>query len=213
MFIASLMYCVFPRYGYHTKLGFVIRHKNYASNFCYSQVPFVSGVHPGEDIAMSSPIIAALRRRDDLKEPLQHTVQELAHIASIYGVARASLRYLAWKCNCCKQTIINHLKKLIDLKIIRKHVIWVKGNFCEINTYTFCISWNKRPAQMCHSKSFRQTLPPQEREKNCGVKEELENQKKGIRFLTPGTDLWRKVSEEIARLEELLIGKEGEKLC
>jgi hypothetical protein len=54
-------------------------------------------------------------------------------------------------------------------------------------------------------------LPPQEREKNFGVREELENQQKGIRFLTPGTDLWRKVSEEIARLEGLLCSREEER--
>jgi hypothetical protein len=155
---------------------------------------------------MASPIIAALRRRDDLKESVQHTVQELAHLASIYGVARVSLRYLAWRCHCCKQTIINHLKKLIALKIIRKQVIWIKGNYCEINTYAFLVSWDQRAAQKGGSQNSVPTLPPQEREKETSVREELQNQKKGIRFLTPGTDLWQKVSEEIARLEGLLRG-------
>jgi hypothetical protein len=152
---------------------------------------------------MAAPIIAALRQRDDLKESVLHTAQELAHLASIYGVARVSLGYLARKCHCCKQTIINHLKKLIDLKIIRKTVIWIKGNYCEINTYNFLVSWDKRPATGGSQNSVP-TLPPQEREKNCGVQEELANQKKGIRFLTPGTALWQKVSEEITRLERLV---------
>ena len=58
--------------------------------------------------------------RHDLKESVFHTLIELAHRASIYGVVRVSLRYLAQKCHCCKQTIINHLAKLIELKIISK---------------------------------------------------------------------------------------------
>ena len=47
-------------------------------------------------------------------------------------------------------------------------------------------------------------LPPQEREKDTSIRKELENQQKGIRFLTPGSDLWQKVSEELARLEAVL---------
>jgi hypothetical protein len=151
---------------------------------------------------MAAPLIAALRRRSDLKESVLHTAQELAHRASIYGVARVSLKYLAQKCHCCKQTIINHLNKLIDLKIIRKTVIWIKGNYCEVNTYSFLISWEKRPATGGSQHSVP-TLPPQEGEKKSSLREELDNQKRGIRFLTEGTDLYRKVEEEIARLEGL----------
>ena len=75
---------------------------------------------------MSSPIIAAVRSQRQLKESVLHTAQELAHRASIYGVARVSLSYLARKCHCCKQTIINHIKTLIALKILRKHTIWIQ---------------------------------------------------------------------------------------
>jgi hypothetical protein len=164
---------------------------------------------------MASPIIAALRRRDDLKESVQHTVQELAHLASIYGVARVSLRYLAWRCNCCKQTIINHLKKLIALKIIRKQVLWIKGNLCETNTYTFRISWEKQPAQMCHSKNSGQILPPQEREKKSSATEEgkegslrqkLRNQYTAIRegYVRPGGQGWEDVQQKIAELEAII---------
>jgi hypothetical protein len=158
---------------------------------------------------MALPIIAAIRQRRDLKESLMHTAIELAHLASVYGVARVSLRYLAWRCRCCKQTIINHLQKLIGLKIIRKRVIWIKGNYCEINTYHFLVSWDKRPAQKGSSQNFGQTLPSQEREKETSVREELENQRKGIRFLTPGSDRWQRVADEIARLEALLTGREN----
>src|SRR5262245_31826186 len=110
---------------------------------------------------MATPIIAAVRRLD-LKESVLHTVIELAHRSSVYGVARVSLRYLAKKCHCCKQTIINHIKKLIELKIFRKNVIWIKGNLCETNTYRFLISWDTRPAQTCHSQNVGLKFPPQE---------------------------------------------------
>jgi CTP-dependent riboflavin kinase len=84
---------------------------------------------------MALPIITAVRARHDLKESVFHTLIELAHRSSIYGVVRVSLRYLAQKCHCCKQTIINHLTKLIELKIISKNVIWIKGNLCELNDH------------------------------------------------------------------------------
>jgi hypothetical protein len=77
---------------------------------------------------MALPILAALRALRDphLKESVLHTALELAHRASLYGVVRVSLSYLALKCHCCKQTIINHLKTLIALKILRKHTIWIQ---------------------------------------------------------------------------------------
>jgi hypothetical protein len=160
---------------------------------------------------MALPVITALRGRDDLKESVLHTAQELAHRASIYGVARVSLSYLAMKCHCCKQTIINHLKQLIALKIIRKTVIWIKGNYCEINTYNFLLSWDKRPAKGGSQNSVP-NLPPQEREKNSSLREELENQRKAIRlgFVIPGNDRWKSVQVKIAYLEGLLVGKGGE---
>jgi DNA-binding Lrp family transcriptional regulator len=156
---------------------------------------------------MAAPIIAALRRRDDLKESLVHTATELAHLASIYGKATASYDFLAAKCHCSRRTVIRHIQRLIDAGIIRKVVIWIKGNFCEVNQYFFLISWDKRPARGGSDKTAS-SLPRQKREKNCGVKEELENQRKGIRFLSPGSDLWQKVTEEIARLETLVARKD-----
>ena len=65
------------------------------------------------------PIITAIRTRRDLKQSLKDTAEELAHLASIYGVARAALTFLPGKCHCCKQTVINHLKKLEERGIIR----------------------------------------------------------------------------------------------
>jgi hypothetical protein len=153
---------------------------------------------------MASPIIAAVRQRRDLKEALTHTAQELAHLASIYGVVRVSYTYLAVKCRCSRRTVMRHIQRLIAARIIRKSVIWIRGNYCEINTYTFRIAWDTR-VRTGGSDRMSPTLPHHEREKNSAVGEDLKKQKKGIQFLTPGSDRWQKVSEEIARLERLLV--------
>ena len=47
-------------------------------------------------------------------------------------------------------------------------------------------------------------LPDLEREKDHSLREDLERQKKGLRFWTPGSEQWIKTCEEIARLEALL---------
>jgi len=154
---------------------------------------------------MAAPIIAVLRTRTDLKESLLHTAQELAHRASIYGVARVSLRYLAQKCHCCKQTIINHLHTLIALKIIRKNVVWIKGNLCETNTYRFLIPWDTRPAQMGHSQNSGPKFPrPEEGEKSEGLQEKIRHLEKGLRFCTSGSLAYEGTREAIERSRALL---------
>ena len=175
---------------------------------------------------MALPIITAIRALRDphLKESILHTAQELAHRASIYGVVRVSLRYLAKKCHCCKQTIINHLKTLIDRKILVKRVVWIKGNLCETNTYTFKIAWNKAPAQMCHSQNSRQKFPPQEKEKKSSAMEEgkerslrqkLLNQYTAIRegFVRPGGHGWDDVQQKIAEFEAIIGPVDGGAPC
>lgn len=154
---------------------------------------------------MAKPIIAALRQRKGLKESVKHTLQELAHLTSIYGVARTSYDYLATKSDCSRRTAIRHIQIGIDAKIIRKKVVWLKGNYCEVNTYTFVIPWDIRPATGGSDKTAS-TLPQKEREKERSVQEDLERQKKGIQFLAPGTERWDAVQREIARLEALLVG-------
>ena len=152
---------------------------------------------------MATPLIAAIRQRRDLKESLTHTAQELAHLASIYGVVRVSYRYLAVKCRCSRRTVIRHIQRLIDLRILRKTVLWIRGNCCEVNHYAFLLAWEKSPRRGGSDKTAS-TLPQQEREKNVSLREDLKKQKKGIQFLMPGSDRWQRVSEEIARLEALL---------
>ena len=154
---------------------------------------------------MASPIIAAIRQRRDLKESLLHTAQELAHLASIYGVVKVSYAYLALKCHCSRRTVIRHIQRLEDAKIIRKAVVWIRGNFCEINTYTFRIPWDKRVRSVGSDKTSS-NLPPPEREKNLSVREELANQRKALRagWILPGSERWEAVNEKIVYLEGLL---------
>jgi hypothetical protein len=163
-----------------------------------------------------TPIIAALRPMSQLKESLLHTAQELAHRASIYGITRVSLCYLAKKCHCCKQTIINHINLLIKYGVIKKFpLVKVKGNFFETGRYRFLIHWEgkpvklrPKPAQMCNSQNFGHNLPPQEkREKSAGkwgrIHEEIAQLKKGLWVLTQGSEPYEATQERIRYLQSV----------
>ena len=154
---------------------------------------------------MASPIIAAIRQRRDLKESVLHTAVELGHLSSVYGIARASYAYLAQKCHCSRRTVIRHVQRLLDLGIIGKTVLWVRGDYCEINTYTFRIAWEKARPRGGSDKTAR-NLPPQEREKTVSVREELANQRKALRtgWVPPGSERWEAIHERIVYLEGLL---------
>jgi hypothetical protein len=45
------------------------------------------------------------------------------------------------------------------------------------------------------------TLPPHEKEKDTSVRQDLDNQRKGIRFLTAGSDRWTRVLDVLPRLK------------
>jgi hypothetical protein len=167
---------------------------------------------------MAAPIIAALRRRDDLKESVLHTAQELAHRASIYGVVRASNDYMGQKCHCHKRTFQRHILKLEQMHILKKTVVKkvVKIRMGdrleerlrnEINMYTFTIPWNKTPSSPLPMDRIPRNLPLQEGEKTAtpsneekggSLRQALANQKRMLPILyTPGTDQWDKTCEEI----------------
>jgi HTH domain len=164
---------------------------------------------------MATPIIAVLRTRRDLKESVLHTAQELAHRASIYGVVRVSYTYLAEKCHCSRRTVIRHIQRLLDLGIVRKTVLWIRGNYCEINTYTFRIAWetsrsaggsDKTASKFPHPEREKESSCREEREKSQSLHQQLANQQKALRegWVPPGSERWEAVREEIARLERLL---------
>src|SRR5262252_267601 len=143
---------------------------------------------------MASPIIAAVRHLD-LKESVLHTCIELAHRASIYGVARVSYSYLALKCHCSRRTVIRHIQRLIDARVLKKSVLWIKGNFCEVNTYTFQIPW-KKPAPEGGSDKATSKLPPQDTsEKYAALEDDIRQLAKGLRFCSPGSPAYEATPE------------------
>jgi len=144
---------------------------------------------------MSAPIIAAIRQQRQLKESLLHTAQELAHRASIYGVVRVSYSYLALKCHCARRTVIRHIQRLIDAGILRKSVLWIRGNFCETNSYAFCLAWDKRPAAGGSDKKTSKFPPTSKGEEKYGsLAEKTRLDARGLSFLTPGSTLYRLVA-------------------
>ena len=144
---------------------------------------------------MSSSIIAALRQQRQLKESLLHTAQELAHRASIYGVVRVSYSYLALKCHCSRRTVIRHIQRLIDLRLIKKSVLWIRGNYCEVNTYAFLLAWEKRPARQGSDKTVSKFPPTSKGEEKYGsLEEKTRMDARGLSFLTPGSALYRLVA-------------------
>src|SRR5262245_4841899 len=153
-------------------------------------------------MTMSSPIIAVLRQQRQLKESLLHTAQELAHRASIYGVVRVSYSYLATKCHCSRRTVIRHIQRLIDAGLIRKSILWIRGNCCETNSYAFLLPWDKRPATQGSDKTASK-FPPrtEEREKVGSWKEKQRLDARGLSFLTPGSPLYRLVAAHQAHTE------------
>ena len=166
---------------------------------------------------MSTPIIAAIRhlaqqkesRLATAKESLVHTAQELAHLASIYGVARVSYSFLARKCRCSRRTVMRHIQALIDREIIKKSVLWTKVNFCDVNTYTFRLTWETRPAALPSDKRCPKLPPPRQTSEKCGsIGEEIHTLEKGLGFCTPGSDAHTTTQAKLAHLRTLLAPQE-----
>ena len=163
---------------------------------------------------MASPIITAVRRLT-LKESLTHTVIELAHKASIYGVVRASNAHMGDKCHCSARTFQRHVLKLEEAHVLRKTVIkkLVKVQvgdrtetrlWNEVNTYTFTIPWKRPASSQAPIDTMSTTLPHQEREKELSLREEWKNAENRLRDCTPGSIFWHWSQDNIVRLEKLL---------
>lgn len=181
---------------------------------------------------MSTPIIAAIRQQTQLHANTRLLAIELAHQASIYGVTRPlAYRYLAQLVHCSPRTAIRQVQRLEACGVLdvvrRKRLVRrcdlpvtdpgyttdpqraherVMRN--EMNTYRFRIQWNttshRSSSQSCPYDTVSQRLPPQEREKTCGVLDEVRTLKKGLGFCTPGSEVWHETSAKIGRLEALL---------
>jgi hypothetical protein len=176
---------------------------------------------------MSLPIITAVRQQYQLKESLLHTAQELAHRASIYGVVHdAAIPFMADKCHCSKRTFQRHVVRLVEARILKKTVtktlvkVQVGDHYetrlrNEVNVYTFTLLWKKPSSSSAPMVKMASNLPyPQDKEKTAtleergkggSIQQELANHKRMLPLLyTPGTELWNRTCEEIARLEALV---------
>lgn len=150
---------------------------------------------------MSTAMIAAIRTHPQLKGSLKLTAQEMAHRASSSGFVRVSYGYLASKTGLTIQTMITHVKRLEALGILRKQKRWISARRCAVNLYALLI----RPLHKCATQKTCEKLsePGREEEKSLSLREEIRRQRKALHFLTPGSPLWERTQEEIARLEAL----------
>jgi len=150
---------------------------------------------------MSAHILAAIRQHPQLKGSLKLTAQEIAHRASSSGFVRISYGYLASKTGLHIRTMIRHVAALEVLGILRKQTMWISARRCAVNLYTLLV----RPLHKCASDKVSSKLPQREREeeKSLSLAEEIRRQRKALHFLTPGSPLWERTQEEIARLDAL----------
>jgi hypothetical protein len=182
---------------------------------------------------MANPLIAALRARTDLKESVLHTAQEIAARASFYGVARVSYTYLKPKCHCCKQTVINHVKVLIEKGIIERIRQRVVGKLVhEINVYKFKLPYQRQsPSDRTKrgSQNFCPKFPMQEKGeekegrkeeggKHHSIREQIAGMQRGLQRMqcSPDSIAYQSTMEKIAALTALLPeggGATGERAC
>lgn len=154
---------------------------------------------------MSKAIIAAVRTLPQLKGSLLLTAIELAHMADGYdGTARVSYSFLARKTRLHQNTMIQHIKKLLALKIIRCQRFQRYGRHWLTNRYIFLIPWKLPiPARLSSSTVSVERLPEPKREEK---KRDLERGKWGnpadeARWFTRGLTFWTpgSLQERLAR--------------
>lgn len=164
---------------------------------------------------MSTQIIASLRHQKQLRGNTFLIATELAHRMNSAGYGRVAYQFLAWKAHCCRRTAITQMAKLIALNLYRKTVIRTKsGNAWNLYQYIGPRVHTASPPGTTRGATLARTLPEdkqtqgclrrEERDKEESLHQQLANQRKGIRFLTPGSERWQVVQEEIARLEAVL---------
>jgi hypothetical protein len=107
-----------------------------------------------------------------------------------------------------------HIARLVDLRIIKKVTIWLKGRWCEMNTYTFCLAWKAPPAQRSPMDKTMPNLPhtktvPNTQAGNTGkegsLTEEIATLEKSIHlYCSPGSIAYVSTLERIEVLRAML---------
>ena len=154
---------------------------------------------------MAINIIAALRHQPQLRGNTFLIAVELAHRLNGSGYGRVSYQFLAWKAHCCRRTAVTQIARLVALGLIRKTVLHTKEGYAwNLYQYRGPLGHTASPPVTTHGAKLARTLPPPEREKDRSLREDLENQKKGLRFLTnPDSPIYQACLERIAALEAL----------
>lgn len=152
---------------------------------------------------MATNIISAMRRSDKLRGNTFLIAVELAHRMNSAGYGRVSYQFLAWKAHCCRRTAVTHIARLVTLGLLTKTVIRTREGYAwNLYQYRGPLSHTASPPTAAHGASPASTLPDAEREKDRSLREDLENQKKGLRFLTnPHSPGYQACLERIAALE------------
>lgn len=154
---------------------------------------------------MSTTILAALRTQTQLHGNTFLIATELGHRMNGSGFGRVSYQYLAWKAHCCLRTAVTQIARLVKMGLIRKTVIRTREGYARnLYQYRGALLHTASPPVTAHSARPVSILPDPEREKEDSLRQDLENQRKGLRFWTPGSEQWAKTCEEITRLEALL---------
>jgi hypothetical protein len=158
---------------------------------------------------MSANIIAAFRNQKQLYPSVRFTAQEMGHLMNAQGYGRMSLRFIAWKTGRARSTIQEHIRILIEARILAKQSFRIGPKRWAVNLYKCLIPFKQlsrtAPAQKCNIPEIGRTLPDYKtEEKNTSIAEEIRRQKWSLRNLELSQEAQEAVLKEIARLEALL---------
>lgn len=158
---------------------------------------------------LSRTIINAVRSLPQLHGSLFQAAKELAARADgMTGEVEMSYKMLGYKCHQSRRTALRHIAALLDLGIIVRQRFWGPNNLWGINKYTFVIRWKTpAPPPQTIGDIVASTLPNQgERKKFGTIREQIQQERRGLRFLTnPTLPGYQACLENLARLEALLL--------
>lgn len=149
---------------------------------------------------MSKPIITSVRHLSQLRGSLLLTAIEIAHRAnSRNGICFMSYTYIASKTHQSRRTAMRHVKRLLELGILRCQRFWGPHRLWGVNKYVFCIPWEKPTAFPPHTHSGDTSslkFPVRQQEEKYGrVADVQKGQDKVLSWLTPGSLAWQAAQE------------------
>ena len=155
---------------------------------------------------MSTTILAALRTRTQLHGNTFLIATEIAHRMNGSGYVRMAYAYIAVKAHCCERTAMRQVARLVEeYGVFRKYVFRTKyGNAMNLYQYRGTIPHRASPPVTTQGDTVSSSLPDPEREKDTALRQDLEHQRKGLRFLTnPDSPGYQACLEKITALEAL----------